>query len=248
MITDTSHNRLETGTRCYTGDYLTYYDAAAVDQHMVQHFASDPLNAFLSGEQIRSAWKNTDVEKAIVRINDHPFFVKRYHCLGPVYRIKNMYRKSKALKAFQNGQKFINAGISTPCPIFCLEQRHFKLLGESYLVCEFLDNAHNLLEIWPDLDDQTCMRLLHLAGTEIGHMHLKGFLHGDLNWRNILVQNKLGEESVLLVDLDGSRYARHIDIKSALRDLSHFYRDLERKNAPPQYIDLFTHSWRLAFE
>ena len=159
-----------------------------------------------------------------------------------------MFRKSKAFKAWENGIRFIQEDISTPTPIVCFEQRQLMLLGDSYLVCEHLYHTINLLNGWHCLDDSQKSRLLRLIGSEIGHMHHKGFLHGDLNWRNILIPQENKDDSVFLVDLDDASFSKHLDVKAACRDLSHFYRDFERNKAPRKYIELFTQHWEIAFQ
>lgn len=242
------HQECKIGAPKCVGNFVIHFNNECPLQHQViQHFASDPHRAFRAGKEICSAWKNSDIEKSIVQINHDTFFVKHYHCLGPIYRIKNMFRKSKALKAWHNGMRFREAGIATPLPVICLEHRRYKLLGDAYLVCEHLPDARDLLEIWPELDDQTRMRIIYLAGREIGNMHHKGFLHGDLNWRNILVRPDRGNEHIYLIDLDGSRYTREITKDPAQRDLKHFYRDFRRNHTDYKFVGLFTRIWQSAF-
>jgi len=210
-------------------------------------FLSAPDHFIDSGGKIRSAWKNKAIDKSIVKVGNEIFFAKRYNCLGEIYKIKNICRESNAYKAWRAGWKFLQSGISTPRPIICIEERRFRLLGRSYLLCEFINNTCNLLDAWSALDEQHRLRFLYLAGTEIGNMHHMGCLHGDLNWRNVLIRKKSNTEKIFLVDLDGCRFSKHIDEKTARRDLGHFYRDLERNKASVENIDIFQQGWRKTF-
>jgi len=230
------------------GNFRIYYDAQIVEKAFLHDFAADPDYFFDRGEQIRSAWKSRIIDKAIVQMGDRSFFIKRYNCLGKIYKLKNFVRKSKALKAWLAGRHLLLSGISTPKPVICMEEHRFGLLARSYLLCEFVHNACNLLDSWPGLDHQERLRLLDLAGVEMGNLHRRGCLHGDLNWRNVLVHGKGSSGKIFLVDLDGCRFPRHLDEKSARRDLKHFYRDLERNHATMEYIDNFTESWYKTFQ
>jgi len=225
------------------GYFCIHCDPHTLETPFFHDFAADPDYFFDRGEQIRSAWKSRIIDKAIVRIGDQSFFIKRYNCLGKIYKLKNLARKSKALKAWLAGRQLLQSGISTPNPVICMEEYRFGLLERSYLCCDFIQGASNLLELWPELDHEERMRLLGLAGLETGNLHRRGCLHGDLNWRNVLVRGKDRNGKIFLVDLDGCRFSRHLGEKSALRDLRHFYRDLERSHASAVYIDHFTDSW-----
>jgi tRNA A-37 threonylcarbamoyl transferase component Bud32 len=230
----------------YQGDFAIRYDSR-IELCIAKNFLSAPDQIFESGKIISSAWKNPAIEKSVVKMGNGLFFIKRYNCLGKIYKIKNMYRRSKALKSWWAGWALLDVGISTPRPVICLEERRFRLLGASYLFCEFINDARNLLEAWPSLDDQKRVQLLCLAGFEIGKMHRTGLLHGDLNWRNVLIQEQDHCGKIFLVDLDGSYYAKHIKEATARRDLNHFYRDLDRQNAHNKHIEVFTKSWQRAF-
>ena len=246
MIANFFCPKVKFGNLAYLGDFVIHYDSTNVDMLLIQDFLSAPDHFFSSGESIKSAWKNKKIDKSVVKVRDKTFFIKRYNCLGQIYRIKNIFRKSNALKSWRTGWKFLQLGISTPRPIICIEERRFNMLGRSYLLCEFIDDAHNLLDMWPTLNDQKRMHLLYLAGNEIGNMHHKGSLHGDLNWRNILIQGKMNHEIIFLVDLDHCHHLRRINQKVATRDLDHFYRDSSRNNVSKKCIKHFNKSWQSA--
>jgi tRNA A-37 threonylcarbamoyl transferase component Bud32 len=135
----------------------------------------------------------------------------------------------------------------TPRPIACLEERCLRLLGRSYLLFEMLDGAHSLLDSWAGLSDQGRRDVLSLLGTEIGTMHRFGLLHGDLNWRNILVRKGSRPLEVYFVDLDGCSEVDRATGERAEKDMNHFFRDMQRNQATEQERALFQAAWEQAF-
>ncbi|HQA81854.1 MAG TPA: lipopolysaccharide kinase InaA family protein [Syntrophales bacterium] len=235
------------GTILKLGNFCIHCDPHTPEAAFFRDFTADPDSFFDRGEPIRSAWKSRIIDKAKVQMEGQSFFIKRYNCLGKMYQLKNLARKSKALKAWLAGRQLLQSGISTPNPVICMEEYRFGLLERSYLCCDFIQGARNLLDLWPELDHEERMGLLGLAGIETGNLHRLGCLHGDLNWRNVLVRGKDDGGKIFLVDLDGCRFSRHLGEKSARRDLRHFYRDLDRNHASAGYIDHFTDSWYKTF-
>jgi len=78
-------------------------------------------------------------------------------------------------------------------------------------------------------------------------MHRCGLLHGDLNWRNVLVREISRSLEVYFVDLDGCRDAGGVTRERAEKDMSHFFRDLHRNQATGEETALFMASWESAF-
>ncbi len=84
-------------------------------------------------------------------------------------------------------------------------------------------------------------------GATIGGMHRSGLVHGDLNWRNILVRQTLSGLEIFLVDLDGCRFFKRISRAMAQRDMGHFFRDLQRNSATDAERRIFTQAWEEGF-
>ena len=67
-------------------------------------------------------------------------------------------------------------------------------------------------------------RLLErLAGT-IAEWHLRGAVHGDLKWPNILVQRTGEGHRLFLIDLDQARIYSAPSVRGIINDLKRFYR------------------------
>lgn len=201
---------------------------------------------FHKGERVDSGRVGNGCDRVRVEVESRPYFIKRYNCRGWTYRVKNMFRISRAHRAMRAGQALLACGILTPKPLVCLEERTFFLLGSSYLVCPFLEDTVSLMQLWPNLDNTRRVEILQRTAELFGIMHRHGIVHGDSNWRNILVRNSLETPEFWLVDLDGTRRYRRLSYARAERDIGHFLRDLTRSGADGASARLFRDHWKRA--
>jgi tRNA A-37 threonylcarbamoyl transferase component Bud32 len=229
------------------GHFFTFLDSKPDNDDILSFLLPDPDRLFEFGETIQSAWQSAATDKTVVNLGGKKYFLKRYNCLGIGYRLKNIFRNSRALKSWWAGWKFLELGLPTPTPIVCLEKRHFRSLDRAYLLLELLDGANSLLDIWNDLNGEQRRNVLVLLGNEIGKMHRFGLLHGDLNWRNILVRETFNAPEIFLVDLDGCRFFKKVSSELANRDMNHFFRDLQRKDTAEEERSYFMQAWKEKF-
>ncbi len=207
----------------------------------------DPGRLFDQGEAIQSRWQTRATDKVVVSVQGVSYFLKRYNCPGWGYRLKNVFRKSRGERSWEAAWLFQRLGIPTPLPLVWMEERRWRLLGTSILAFPNLCASRSLLEYWPGARGEEQLRILRRAAVVIGNMHRAGVLHGDLNWRNLLVQEEGGAPEILLVDLDGYRQAGSLGVKDAEKDLAHFLRDLKRSGASEALGDHFRQTWRQNF-
>jgi len=232
---------LRTGER--HGAFVVYRDPSQVDDGFLSALLPDPDRLFEAGQAIQSPWQSAATDKTIVEIRGKSYFLKRYNCLGSRYRLKSIVRTSRALKSWWAGWKFLELGLPTPRPVACLEERRFRLLGRSYILFDYWGDSWSLLDLWSELSDVQRAQLLSVLGKELGKMHRQGVLHGDSNWRNILVSRVGTDVKISLIDLDGSRFLRKLSRERAMRDLAHFLRDLSRSGAPDELRAHFIDCW-----
>ena len=225
------------------GNYKVVNVQSAEASLLSQALLPDPECLFNQGENVDSGRESNVCDRVKVAVEKRFYFIKRYNCRGWKYRLKNMFRISRAQRAMQAGQALQDCGIRTPQVLVCLEERRFFLLGSSYLVCPFLDDTVSLLELWPRLDDKRREEFLRQAAGLFGIMHRHGIVHGDSNWRNILVRNPSEKPELWFVDLDGSRRYRRLSFARAERDIGHFLRDLTRSGADEKSVQLFRNDW-----
>lgn len=208
----------------------------------------DPEHFFRLGEKVESGRHGNPRDLVRVTVDDRSYLIKRYNCRGWSYRVKNVFRFSRARRCLLAGQVLLDHGIHTPQPLLSLDQRNWRLLGDSYLVTPFLDDAVSLLELWPELDARWQARYLQSAGALFGRLHRLGIIHGDTNWRNILVRPHSQKPEFWLVDLDGMRSYKRMSADRAIRDVGHFLRDLGRNGGDENAAALFRNHWQRAMD
>jgi len=163
----------------------------------------------------------------MVTLEGKKYFLKRYNCRGFVYRLQNAFRRSRAVRTWWVTWEFVDRGVPVPKPLLCLEERRFRLLGRSYILMEFAENADPLVAVWPTLEAEERRSLLRKVGETLGRMHRSACLHGDLKWSNILVRRSEGGEwDVCLVDTDGSCVTSRPRVDKIQKDMRRFLRDL----------------------
>jgi tRNA A-37 threonylcarbamoyl transferase component Bud32 len=215
-------------------------------QEVMQAMLPEPEAVFLQGDTLPLPRLSAKADKRRIHIAGCDYFAKRYNCTSCLYQVKNILRPSRALLSWRAAQEFMRRQVPTPLPLLCMEERHYGLLGRSYIVFPFLDDSIDLLNLWPQLDPGERERCLSGLAAAIGHMHSRGVYHGDTNWRNILVRRQGEAWSFFFIDLDGCVFLKRPQQDRALRDLQHFIRDLERHQVSPQLQDLFVERWEKA--
>lgn len=229
------------------GFFRCYYATGVSLEGIKEALLPDPEHLFRLGETVSSGRRGNPREQVKVVVEGTSYFLKRYNCQGIFYRVKNVFRASRALRSIRAGQLLLSIGIPTPAPLAGFEERHMGLLGRSYLVCPFLEGCRSLRDIWPELDASRRHYLLCKLGGMMGKMHRAHVIHGDSNWRNILIgQQEFAQPQIWFVDLDGVRCYRRLPVARAERDIGHFLRDLSRIGADQEAVQLFRRHWQRA--
>ncbi len=202
----------------------------------------DPDKIFEEGDPLSG--RGSGCSSVRVHIGDGTYFLKRYDCRGPGYRIKNVFRRSRALKVWIATWGFLARNLPVPRPLLFLEERHFRLLGRAYILSEFHDGAERLMNLWPLLQDRDKDRVLIKSAMLLGKVNRLNCIHGDTNWDNLLITDK-SRFDLIMVDLDCAKIPFRLSPARALRDIQHFVRDLCReKNAGCGKKEFFVQLWR----
>lgn len=171
-------------------------------------------------------------------------FIKHYRSRGWIYRVRNAFRPSRAARTFEVTRRLLTLGVPVPAPLFCLEQRRYRLLGEAYLVSEFIDQSINLRQFWDRSDDEARSSVLRRVAEIIGKMHAAGCCHGDLKWNNLLVGTSGSAFRIVLVDLDAASCRPGIGRRRCETDLRRFLRDLAAVDPTGGYRRQFLAEWQ----
>jgi tRNA A-37 threonylcarbamoyl transferase component Bud32 len=199
----------------------------------------DPDRAYTGAQICKPGSRN---HTARVELVGGDYLLKRYNCRGLMYRLQNSLRPSRAVKNWNLIHHFQLRGVSVPEPCLCLEERHCRLLGRSYILMAF-SPGQTLRQTWPGSTDRERKALMASLAMLLGRMHRFGLLHGDLKWDNILVQRDANILRVILIDFDGARQVTRPSRKRANKDLLRFQSDL-RSNDPSGYWEArFMRGW-----
>ncbi len=149
-------------------------------------------------------------------------YIKQYHFKGVLDGMKNVFRKSRALKSFEAAIKLENLGVDTPRPVFCCERRVCRVLIKSFIATQALDV--------PDLisyarSQAMCRGDFTLVASFVRRMHEMGILSVDLKGDNILFDRE--KRRLYLIDLDRLRRKRFLTWREIAKNLSYLYASFE---------------------
>ncbi|MBI4578441.1 MAG: hypothetical protein HY718_01990 [Planctomycetes bacterium] len=145
-------------------------------------------------------------------------------------RIKNMFRRSRAMRTWYLANAMLNRRIPTARPLAVAERRRCGVLLDSIIITEHIEHAHDLdtlLTVQTRNLDPTRQFLVkrqvaeELAGL-VRAFHARGFVHRDMKAPNIMVQWNPAAGArprILLVDVDGIRQCRRPRRRDWLRAL-----------------------------
>ncbi len=149
------------------------------------------------------------------QLDGKTIFIKRYNFKGWRDACKNLFRKSRALRAFESALLLENLGVPTPAVVFACERRILGVLVVSYIATEGIDALdlvrHQARHGFTDDDIRRLARCMR-------RLHEMGILHVDLKGENLLIDDK---HTIHLIDLDRLRRVRHLGLKARAKNLSY---------------------------
>lgn len=200
--------------------YLSYIDDAAVN--------------FINSGQTPSEWFERAVVKLkasctrdaglVVGTENRTLFVKRFK-LNRWQRLFRPLVKDRALQAFNLSMELIRSGISVPRPFAAVRDFNGRPKA-TYFISEALLHTQTLQSIIKNTDnpDSKLDLIKYLAG-EIARLHRAGFFHGDMKWKNIML-NPDRLDRIYFVDLDSSGSLKSSRDSRYARDLARFCVDI----------------------
>jgi len=133
--------------------------------------------------------------------------LKRYNLKGRLHTAIHLPLRSRAQWSWLSGRRLVAAGVATPMPLACVEERQCGILRlRSYLLHEFVP-GRSLLDLVQS-DDVTGEPLADLAKQFARMWQTLGQLragHGDMKATNFIVDP---HGKLWLIDLDGLRVYR----------------------------------------
>jgi len=144
--------------------------------------------------------------------------VKKFIYLTPVHKYLHKIISSRARHIWDISIILKNNNISIAEPVLYFDDFSNNM---SVFVSRFIDNSSNLGRIAKDSASVLSEVMTQSLVSEIASFHKYGFVHNDLKWSNILIDNN---GKVTIIDLDAVKYFKHCSKSGIKKDLIRFYR------------------------
>lgn len=160
------------------------------DTILVEVFSDLSKTFSIQGEQIT---RNPVGRVIKVEIDGHFYFVKLYSRGGK--RLRRFLGKSRARTEWENLLYFSKLGIPTAYIVAYGQELRWGLFRRGALITEELKNTTDMAALVkaqsPLLKDKNwVMRVCRQIADFTKRLHENGFIHYDLKWRNILINNE----------------------------------------------------------
>ena len=177
----------------------------------VTAFAADPDALF--ADPSAKLLKDSRTSRVAELVIDTPagpraVVVKRFNVRKPVERVKNLFRRSPALRSWVVGHTLRDRDIPTPRPLVVLHRHAWGLPGTGYLLTDKVPAPAPLSAA--GCPPEALARLLRL-------LHDRGGSHRDLKAANVLLADG---QSPTFIDLVGVRVGRPLGDARRARELA----------------------------
>lgn len=145
------------------------------------------------------------------RPTENEFYLKVFHPSNSWSAFKDVFRMSRAFRAWRQGLALSEAGFDVPLTIAAGEQRRCRFLRRAFVLTQKLDGqpAHLFLRRLIDRGEKNRLNakragLRRVAGL-VRRFHEQGFVHGDLVASNIFVSDTERPPGFYFMDNDRTR-------------------------------------------
>lgn len=150
--------------------------------------------------------------------------LKRFNFRKAENVVKDLFRPSRARRAFRAAYHLELLGIPTARPVAAADRRVLGVLVASYLLMEEVPGADDLGKLlrggWvPD------MAMVRQAAQLIARLHNDGFSHRDLKESNLVLSST---GTLHILDLDGLKFVGELPLARATADLERLLRGVAK--------------------
>jgi tRNA A-37 threonylcarbamoyl transferase component Bud32 len=149
--------------------------------------------------------------------------LKRFNFRKAGNLLKDLFRPSRARRAFRKAYHLQLTGIPTARSIATADRRICGFLVRSYLLMEEIHGAMDLTTFFRG-GGQAHPKLVRAAAQLLARLHNEGFSHRDLKESNLILDD---EGQLYLIDLDGMTFLQHVSDDRAALDLARLVRGVE---------------------
>ena len=187
----------------------------------IPHDAADPRQFMETAlDTVLNRSRTTFVKSGALQ--GRQIFLKRYNFKGFTDAVKNLFRKSRAKRAFEGALMLERCGISTPPVIFACERRIMGILVDSYVATERVEALDLVRHV--ELNGYDTGLILRVAGF-VRRLHEMGFVPVDLKGENLFA----GEDAIYLIDLDRLKRRRLPGMRIIAKNLSYLNASFARE-------------------
>lgn len=149
-------------------------------------------------------------------------WIKRFNYTNYLKYIAKLFFGSRAIRLYKKNLDLYKRGLPVPEPIGYIELSLKE--KNSYFISSVLKDVKTLSEFYRVDKFARNREIVKSIASALADWHLKGTVHGDLKWQNILVNSDQNGYKVYFVDLDQVRIYSKPDIKGIMKDIVRFYR------------------------
>lgn len=145
-------------------------------------------------------------------------FIKFFKPEGLLPNIKDIFRGSRAYRAWKAGEMLKKTGFRVPEVVAFGEKRRFGLLKEAFMATVPI-KGYPLQDGFLSMPFRVKRNILCQLGREVGRLHKHGIIHGDLLPGNIFVVEEEGRYFISLLDNEATRKYRTITVSQRVKNL-----------------------------
>ncbi|MEW6587125.1 MAG: lipopolysaccharide kinase InaA family protein [Nitrospirota bacterium] len=148
--------------------------------------------------------------------------VKRFNYRGFFDFLLHKLFECRGKRLWVRNLRLYKKGLPVPEPIAYVKPSFRQ--KNAFFLSSVIEDADSLGSAYTKGIFRKDRDLLRELARTISEWHLKGAVHGDLKWPNILVQKNQRGYKFFLIDLDQSRLYSTPSMKGIIKDLKRFYR------------------------
>lgn len=156
---------------------------------------------------------------------------KKPHLINKI--VYKYFRKSKAKRSFEHGEKLLQLGILNPEPIAYIENSDYIGITSSYYISQCTPYDFTIREVYEQADAESCIKAYAQFSYQV---HEKGIYIKDNTPGNTLVIRKGNCYEMYLVDLNRMEFHKNLSFDIKMKSLSN-----NIKEQP--YLDIFINEY-----
>ncbi len=168
-------------------------------------------------------------EKSVITVIERegkePLCVKEYRFVSILYLLKNLFRKSRAMKSWVAANGLMVRGIETPLPLALIEKKSGPFVIKGYIVTRFMKEAkevNDFINVFKGPAKRTAkLEFIKACAMVFKKLHDREIYHADLKSNNILVKdNGDGPRKFFFIDLDRVLFGKELTFYQRTNNLA----------------------------